>query len=193
MKTIGVTGGIGSGKSVVCKIFSNLGIPVFDSDQAAREIINTDPEVRKQIENLFGKEIYNGTELNRSAVAKLVFEDPDKLEDLNAIVHPAVAEAFNRWREQQSGVPFVIKEAAILFESGANSQTDAVISVVAPKELRIRRVTARDGRSEEAVRTIMERQLSDAQRVKLSDYIIANDESTPVMEQVMQIYQELKS
>jgi dephospho-CoA kinase len=193
MKTIGVTGGIGSGKTVVCKIFNSLGIPVYDSDLSAREIINSNSTVRKQIEKLFGTGIYTDKGLDRTEVARLVFESPGLLTSLNDIVHPAVGASFNAWKQKQTGCPFVIKEAAILFESGAHKQTDAVISVVAPETLRIKRIMERDGRSETQIRSIMQRQMSDKERVRQSDYVIVNDDTTPVLEQVLQLFDELRT
>jgi dephospho-CoA kinase len=192
MRTIGVTGGIGSGKTVVCKIFNALGIPVFDSDIKAKEIINNSPAVRKQVEKLFGTGIYSEKGLDRTEVARLVFEKPDLLNALNSIVHPAVATSFTAWKLKQTGCPFVIKEAAILFESGTNKQTDAVISVVAPESLRLKRVMERDGRSETQIKSIMQRQMNDRERVRQSDYVIVNDDETPVLDQVLKVYDELR-
>jgi len=188
MKVVGVTGGIGSGKSVVCRIFETLGIPVFDSDAIARSIISDEATVREKIKLLLGEGVYNGLVPDRSAIAALVFNDPQKLTALNAIIHPKVAEAFDRWKAERDA-PFVIREAAILFESGSDATTDLVITVSAPETLRINRVAVRDGRSEAAVRTIMSRQLTDEERKAKSDFEIVNDEESAVLPQVLHLYE----
>ncbi|HEX5002891.1 MAG TPA: dephospho-CoA kinase [Bacteroidia bacterium] len=190
MKIVGVTGGIGSGKSVVCRIFETLGIPVFDSDAVAKCIIADDERVREQIKLLLGQNVYNGPVPDRGAIAAQVFNDPQKLKALNAIIHPKVAEAFEGWKSGQQA-PYVIREAAILFESGAHVSTDVVITVSAPEALRISRVTARDGRSEAAIRNIMSRQLTDEERKAKSDFELLNDDQTAVLPQVLRLHELL--
>jgi dephospho-CoA kinase len=191
MKVVGVTGGIGSGKSVVCKAFSVLGIPVYDSDARAKDIMATDIAVIKAISQLLGNDAYSGGILNRAFISKRVFKDPELLLKLNAIVHPAVAHDFNSWASEQKNVPYVIREAAILFESGASKQTDVIISVVAPAALRIQRVMQRDGRDESQVRDIISKQMTDKERIIRSDFVIVNDDLQMVLPQVLEIHQEI--
>ena len=144
MKTIGLTGGIGSGKSVILKVFASLGVPCYQSDTRAKKLMQEDEELVGNIKEMFGDDIYNGQELNRSQLAELVFSDKKKLEGLNALVHPAVKKDFNFFFKQQKA-PYIIKEAAILFETGIYKNCDLVILICAPKEDRIVRVMHRDG------------------------------------------------
>jgi len=151
MIKVGITGGIGSGKSTVCKVFSALGIPVFEADKVAKELMNTDPVLQKQLKNLFGPAVYlpNQT-IDRKYLAGIVFNNPSLLEQLNQIVHPAVRNAFNEWCDQQHS-PYVIHEAAILFESGFYKLMDKTITVFANEDERINRVMQRDGASVELI------------------------------------------
>lgn len=189
---IGLTGGIGAGKSLVAKIFESLGVPVFNADLEAREILNSSAEVRKQITDLFGSDAYTGSEANRPFLAARIFKDESLRQKLNAIVHPAVADAFEVWVGTHASEPYVLKEAAITFETGLYKSLDGVILVTAPKEIRIDRVMKRDGVTENQVLDRMDAQWSDEEKLKLSDYQINNDGKTMVISQVLHIHDAIK-
>ncbi|TBX66599.1 dephospho-CoA kinase [Flavobacterium silvisoli] len=172
-KIIGLTGGIGSGKTMIANYMKSLGIPVYIADDEAKNLMET-REVIDAIVNEFGDEIFVNNSLNREKLAKIVFTDPNKLQKLNAIIHPAVKKHFETWLHHHSTYPFVIKEAAILFESGSYRDCDAVITVTAPLETRIQRVIARDKTSRENVLQRMQNQWTDEQRIDQSDYVIHN-------------------
>jgi dephospho-CoA kinase len=190
MKIIGITGGIGSGKSTVCRIFSCLGIPVFNSDDEGKAVYH-DVQLKNKITSLLGSDVYKGEELDRSAVAKKVFSDKKLLEGLNAIIHPAVQQRFSAWCKRHSASSYVLKEAAILFEAGSDKDTDAVITVVAPKELKIARVMTRSKLSAGEVEKRMQSQWSDEEKIRRSKFIIHNDEQRLLIPQVMQIHHSL--
>ena len=173
MKVVGLTGGIGSGKSTIARLFSALGIAVYDSDTEAKKLINTSAEIKKRIVEVFGAEAYAEGLYNRAYMADIVFRNPDKLAVLNSIVHPVLADDFNQWVALQTS-PYVIKEAAILFESGSYKNCDFIITVTAPEALRISRCMSRDGSTEAQVRARMAQQWTDAQRIALSDTVIEN-------------------
>ena len=173
MKVVGLTGGIGSGKSTIARLFSALGIAVYDSDTEAKKLINTSAEIKKRIVEVFGAEVYAEGVYNRAYMADIVFRNPDKLAVLNSIVHPVLADHFNQWVALQAS-PYVIKEAAILFESGSYKNCDFIITVTAPEALRISRCMSRDGSTEAQVRARMAQQWTDAQRIALSDAVIEN-------------------
>ena len=173
MKVVGLTGGIGSGKSTIARLFSALGIAVYDSDTEAKKLINTSAEIKKRIVEVFGAEAYAEGVYNRAYMADIVFRNPDKLAVLNSIVHPVLADHFNQWAALQTS-PYVIKEAAILFESGSYKNCDFIITVTAPEALRISRCMSRDGSTEAQVRARMAQQWTDAQRIALSDAVIEN-------------------
>lgn len=187
---IGLTGGIGSGKSIVARIFEVLGIPVYYADNAARDLQNNDPVLRRQILDLFGPDAYDGERLNRKFISGLVFADTQKLEQLNALVHPATIRDAANWMSKQTA-PYVIKEAALIFESGSQRDLDYVIGVTAPESLRIKRILERDAISEEEIRSRMERQLSDKIKMRLCDYVIVNDEQHLLIPQVLAIHEKL--
>lgn len=173
MKVVGLTGGIGSGKSTIARLFAALGIAVYDSDTEAKKLINTSAEIKKRIVEVFGAEAYAEGVYNRAYMADIVFRNPDKLAVLNSIVHPVLADDFNQWVALQTS-PYVIKEAAILFESGSYKNCDFIITVTAPETLRISRCMSRDGSTEAQVRARMAQQWTDAQRIALSDAVIEN-------------------
>lgn len=162
---IGLTGGIGSGKTTISKMFEEIGIPVYISDKEAQKIIETNARVKESIKSLFGELAYVDGKYNRKYIAEIVFKNKYKLQKLNDIVHPLVAKHFEEWKQLQSSL-YVIKEAAILFESGAYRNCDFIITVTAPEEERIRRVVERDGVTEEAVRERMKNQWSDEKKIK---------------------------
>ena len=173
MKVVGRTGGIGSGKSTIARLFAALGIAVYDSDTEAKKLINTSAEIKKRIVEVFGAEAYAEGVYNRAYMADIVFRNPDKLAVLNSIVHPVLADHFNQWVALQT-LPYVIKEAAILFESGSYKNCDFIITVTAPETLRISRCMSRDGSTEAQVRARMAQQWTDAQRIAFSDAVIEN-------------------
>jgi dephospho-CoA kinase len=192
MKRIGITGGIGSGKTIISEIFKSLGIPVFSADLQGRALMESDEEVIRCIKKEFGEELYDQRlQLNRKKLAGMVFSDNERLKALNAIVHPAVGKSFNNWIKLNQGKKFVLKESAILFETGLNKELDQIITVYAPKELRITRVMKRDQLSREEIEKRISSQMPDEEKIKLSDYIIFNDEQRLVIPQVIEIYNAL--
>ena len=192
MLNIGITGGIGAGKSVVCQIFRVLGIPVYDADLNARLLMESSNEIKTALINQFGKEAYNNGNLNRVFIAGKVFQNPVELERLNKLVHPVVMRHFADWRVQQDGHPYTLKEAAILFESGSHEGLDAVILVDAPENIRIQRVIKRDGRTEDEVKAIISRQWTSEEKRKIAEYIIENDDRNMVIPQVLKIDEILR-
>ncbi|SEI79022.1 dephospho-CoA kinase [Dyadobacter koreensis] len=188
---IGVTGGIGSGKSIVCKVFACLNIPVYDADTRAKWLTNHDPEIRRAIQELLGPDSYTESGVyNRSYVSSLVFKNPDLLKKLNEIIHPAVGKDTDDWMGKHSDAPYVIKEAAIMNKAGANNNLDFVIVVKAPVDLRLKRIKVRDEtRSEDEIRAIIERQVSDEERDSIADFTIDNDENAALIPQVLKLHQ----
>lgn len=192
MKVVGLTGGIGSGKTTAAGYFEELGVAVYNSDVRAKWLMNHSEVLKKQITALLGDSAYREGRLNRFWIAQRVFRDRALLEQLNAIVHPAVARDFSRWSNAQSG-DFVLKEAAILFESGVYKRCEAVVTVAAAKPLRLRRLRERPHFSETSVEQRMEAQWADAQRIAHSDYVIQNDgDKTQLKRSVTAVYQKLK-
>lgn len=188
---VGITGGIGSGKSLVCKIFSKLGAPVFDADSRARLIINENAQVKQKIIAVFGKAAYQNGSLDRQYIVSRVFNDNKKLNLLNNIVHPVVGEDFQLWSAEQN-FKYVIKEAALMFESESYKQLNEVITISAPIELRIQRVLSRDRfRSKEEIDKIIEKQLSEDERTKRANYVIYNDEKSLLIPQVLNHHERL--
>ena len=191
MLSIGITGGIGSGKSTVCRLFEILGVPVFYADTEAKRLQNEDVTVRDAIISLLGKEVYSGEELNRKLVAEKVFADKNLLAELNSIVHPATIAAFEKWKLLHTDKPFCLKEAAILFETGIAKSLDKIIVVTAPEELRIQRIISRENSSREQVIARMKNQLSEEEKIKLADFVIVNDEVQAIIPQVMKVHEAL--
>ncbi len=190
MLKIGLTGGIGSGKSTVAETFAQLGIAIYLSDDRAKALMVNNEELKSAIISLFGEESYKSGQLNRSYIASKVFSDKMELEKLNALVHPELKKDFDLWCVDQTS-PYIIKEAAILFESGANRGLDKVILVEAPQELRINRVMNRDKVSYESVLARIDKQWSDERKKSVSDYVVMNDEKCSVLEQVLKVHNEL--
>lgn len=191
---IGVTGGIGSGKSTVVKIFSCLGIPTYDADSRAKILMSTDAGLIKQITTEFGTESYDDRgKLNRRYLAENVFENPERLNKLNSFVHPRVGRDFDFWVGQNKTSKYVIKEAALLYESGSAARLDKVIVVTAPESIRIDRVMKRDNRSVAEIKNIIQRQWPQEKLQSMADYIIANDESKLLIPQVLSIHQKLSA
>lgn len=190
MLSIGLTGGIGSGKSVVAKIFAGLGIPVLDADALAKRIMLEDPNVKASIIQSFGKDAYQNNQLNRAYIADIVFKDPFQLQVLNSIVHPATIAAGIEWTKNQHA-PYTIKEAALFFESGSAEGMDKIIGVYAPDALRIQRVMQRDKISRVEVLNRMNHQISQSIKMKLCDYVVINDELKLLIPQILKIHEEL--
>lgn len=191
MKIIGLTGGIGSGKTTLAKWFAEKNIPVYNSDDEAKKLINENPEIIEKLSQLFGKETYKKGVYNSKFVASQVFNDKELLEKLNQIVHPVVFKDFDDWVQNQKA-PFLVKEAAILFESGSYKDCDLIISVVADQGIRIQRVLNRDGSSAEEIRKRMKTQWKDEQRIEFSDYVIPNNLGLEELrEEFERVYNEL--
>jgi len=190
MLRIGLTGGIGSGKSTVARIFEVLSIPVYYADEAARRLMNEHPELRNQIMELFGESAYIDGQLNRTYIGGTVFSDPGKLARLNAIVHPRTLEDAAAWMRKQNAA-YAIKEAALIFEAGMETGLDQVIGVTAPVEIRIARVMKRDGVTREKVLERISRQMDEKEKMNRCDFIIENDERTPLLPQVLKIHETL--
>ena len=190
MLKVGITGGIGAGKSLVCQIFNTLGVPVFNADTVARGIFDHHQDVRNGIVAAFGSEIFSGGKLNRKKLAGLVFNDEKKLERLNSIVHPAVHEAFEQWSTSIK-YPYILYEAAILFESGVDKYMDKIIMVYADEQQRISRVMERDQVSEKEIRARMSKQISEETKMNQADFIIYNDEDQMLIPQVMELHEKL--
>lgn len=184
MLRIGLTGGIGSGKSVVARVFENLGIPVYNADTAARMLMESDTVLRNKITTIFGEQAYTSQRLNRSYISAQVFDNHEKLAALNAAVHPAVIAYGNEWFAQQNA-PYAVKEAALFFETGTAGEMDKMIGVSAPLPLRIQRVMQRDGLTREQVKSRMDKQIDETIKMRLCDYVILNDGRHLVVPQVL--------
>jgi len=191
MLKVGITGGIGSGKTTICKVFELFGIPVFYADNVAKSIMHTDPVLKSAMIIAFGENSYakDGT-LNRSYISSIVFNNRLELEKLNSLVHPAVFRAFDNWVKEQNNAPYIIKEAALLYESGAYKMCDKSILVTAPTQTKINRVKVRDGISDEDVKLRMNRQFSDEQKMIFADHVLNNDEKQLLIPQIIQLHQQ---
>lgn len=190
MIVVGLTGGIGSGKSTVSGMFKDLGVPVYDSDSEAKRLMTTSAELKKAIIELLGKRAYDGKILNRSFIANQIFENPETLQKLNKIVHPAVRTDFLEWTEIQEA-PYVIQETALIFENEAQENYDYVILVTAPEDLRLQRVMERDEASKEEVLNRMRNQMSDDKKVALSNFCIDNINLEITKKRVAELHQRL--
>jgi dephospho-CoA kinase len=188
---IGITGGIGSGKSLVCKIFHCLGVPVYDADSHAKGLMTTDGILVSEIKKEFGELSYNlDGSLNRAYLSHTVFNDTKQLDTLNKLVHPRVGANYKQWVDRNRNHPYVLKEAALLFESGAYQSLDKVIVVHAPQDLRIQRVLRRDkNRSADQVLAIIQNQMPEEEKIEKADYKIRNDETLLIIPQVLALHQ----
>jgi len=186
---IGITGGIGSGKTFICRLFESLGIPVYNADEEAKRLMNTDIRIKEKLIAQFGEATYKDGLLDRAFLANMVFSDKDKLELLNGIVHPIVIQEAKDWAERQT-TRYSLKEAALLFESGSYKELDYTILVTAPIDIRIQRVIERDGTTEPQVWERMNKQLSDEEKLQLADFVIVNDGITPLLPQVWTLHQK---
>ena len=192
MLKIGLTGGIGSGKSTVAKIFETLGIPVYYADAEAKRLMNSSETLKKVIRQNFGEATYENDQLNRKYLAGIVFNDPEKLELLNALIHPVTINDAEQWMQQQSA-PYSIKEAALLFESGAAENLDFIVGVYAPQALRIKRVMKRDGLTADEIMKRINRQVNEEMKMKLCDFVITNNEQELLIPQVLKLHQHFSS
>ncbi len=192
MLKIGLTGGIGSGKSVVARIFETLGVPVYFADDAAKMLMNSDASLKSAIIKHFGEKAYQQNQLDRKWLASIVFNDPAKLELLNSLTHPATIQDAASWMKRQKS-PYLIKEAALLFETGSADQLDKVIGVAAPQSLRIKRVMTRDHITEQEVMKRIGRQMDEEEKMKRCDYIIYNNEELPVIPQVLALDEKFRT
>ena len=189
---VGITGGIGSGKSTICRIFKILGVPVFEADLVAKQLLLTNIEIRNELIRLFGEGVYlEDGAVNRKKLAEIIFNDDVQLAKMNALVHPVVKNEFHEWVKQQNS-SYVIHEAAILFESGFYKLMDFTILVSAPEEERIWRIVKRDDVSEKQVKERLAKQWTDAEKRKLADYEIKNDNENPVLPEIIQIDKRLR-
>ncbi len=186
-----LTGGIGAGKSVVAKFFGVLGIPVFDADTEAKYILASDATLRMEIISHFGDEAYLGSLPNRPFLAKQIFDNEALRLKLNSLVHPAVGRFYQKWKMQHMHAPYIVKEAAIAMETGSHSSADCVILVTAPEEIRIRRVMERNNISRKEVMQRLAAQWTDDQKMALADYVIVNDDTTPLIPQILHIHNAL--
>lgn len=191
MLKVGITGGIGSGKTTICRVFEILGVPVFNADNVAKSIMYKDLELVKKIKTRFGKDAYfeNG-EVNRKYLAKIVFNDAEALDSLNKLVHPATIQAFKDWALLQNS-QYCLHEAAILFESGAYKTCDYTILVSAPEDRRMSRVMARDGVSSLEVKARIDKQMPEHEKMELADFVILNDETIAVIPQILKLHAQL--
>jgi dephospho-CoA kinase len=187
---LGLTGGIGSGKSTVAQIFEVLGIPVYYADIAAKKIMSEDKELRSAITNIFGEQAYENNILNRKYISSIVFSDPAKLQQLNALVHPATKKNAETWMQQQTS-PYAIHEAALIFEAKVSDRLDLVLGVSSPLELRIKRAMERDKVSREEVLKRMAQQLDEELKMSKCDYVLLNDEQQLLIPQVLELHEKL--
>lgn len=185
---IGITGGIGSGKTLVSGVFQKLGAPTYNADDRAKWLMNNNTKIVIKVIDLFGPEAYINGELNRSLIAKQVFKNTSLLAKLNAVVHPIVFDDFDEWYETQT-YPYVLKEAALLFESGSYRDLDAIITVDAPLEIRLKRASIRDQKSEDEIKGRIKNQYPNEIKVKAADFVINNDGITPVLPQLLKLHQ----
>lgn len=192
VKTIGLTGGIGSGKSTIAQVFKQLGAAVYISDARAKALYTEDVALKNAVQARFGKDVYRGNSLQRHLLAERVFNDAQALTDLNTLVHPRVALDFQKWKAEQTAA-YVVKEAAILIETGGHRDCDAVIVVTAPEDVRAERVMKRDGVTASDVQARMSRQWSDAQRLPYATHTLANDNSTLLVPLIEALDREFRS
>lgn len=190
MYKVGITGGIGSGKSTVCAILAEFGVAVYDSDSRAKRLMNEDNTLRERLVERFGSEVYCAEGLNRIYLAERVFGNPEELKALNAIVHPAVMDDFDRWALEQEG-SYVVLESAILFEASLDRRVDVSVAVMAPEELRIERAMQRDGAQREQIVARMNNQISDQERVERAKYTIVNIDIDNLRSDVEQLHRRL--
>ena len=193
MTKVGLTGGIGSGKTTVSNFLLNYGIPVYNSDSQGKILMNTNLELKNDIVSIFGESVYDNGILNTNLLSSIVFNDPKKIEKLNNLVHPKVSEDFNQWIEKNNNKPIIVKEAAILIESGAYLNMDKIILIVSDKSTRINRVSKRDDSDLESIEKRINLQLTDDEKIKYADYIIKNNSSLEYLKlEVIKVLNKIK-
>lgn len=185
---VGLTGGIGSGKTLVCSVLEKLGVAVYYADSEARRLMNNDPGLAAKISTLFGNKAYEGGSLNREYISQRVFKEKELLKRLNELVHPAVRMDFSRWISEQKPATYVVEEAAILFESGSDRNMDLTVGVFAEKELRVRRAMLRDGSTREQVLNRMNSQMSEKEMMERADIVIRNDGKEMILPQIINMH-----
>lgn len=190
MKIVGLTGGIGSGKTTVAKMFQDLGVPLYIADEKAKELMNSSKVIKRKLIALFGDNAYKNEVLNKPFIASKIFNNKEYLHKMNAIVHPKVASNFKKWLKKQNA-PYIIKEAAIIFENQQQGNYDIIITVTANLDNRISRLLKRDETTKEKIMAIVNNQLTDEEKVRLSDYEIINNQLDTTKQQVVKIHKEL--
>lgn len=190
MIIVGLTGGIGSGKTTVAIFFKELGIPIYIADIEAKKLMNSSKVLKKKIKKLFGEQAYINNKLNRPFIAGKIFNNEELLQQMNEVVHPKVGKHFKKWAEKQES-PYVIKEAAILFENNSYIHCDCIITVIVDEDIRVQRVLKRDNTTKAKVKAIIDNQWNDAKKVKLSDYVIYNNKLEDTRKQVLEIHQKI--
>ena len=191
MVKLGITGGIGSGKSTVATLFQLQGIPVYNADEETKILNNTSPQIKKQLTEHFGEDIYVDNELDKKKFASIIFNDPEKLQLANSIIHPEVLKHFTHWCTQQSTHSIVAMEAAILFESNFHKHLDKVVTVYSPLQLRIERVSKRDNITKEMVEERIQHQMPETEKIGMSEYVIVNDYENSLIEQVENLINDI--
>ena len=190
MVVVGITGGIGSGKTTIANYIKSFGIPLYVADKEAKALMNRSKVIKRKLIQLFGDKAYVDGKLNRPFLAKMIFNDKSLLNQMNAIVHPKVASHFKRWLKKQDA-PYILKEAAIIFENNLQSNYDYIITVVADADLRIERILDRDETTREKIEAIIKNQWTDSQKEKLSDFVITNNDLDLAKKQALQIHTKL--
>jgi dephospho-CoA kinase len=191
---VGITGGIGSGKTTVCKIFETLGVPIYYADDRAKALMIEDKELVENVKKLFGENAYfEDGSLNRKYISDLAFQNPELLQKLNGLVHPAVLKDGNKWHTEQVNVPYTLKEAALMYESDSYKYLDKIITVLAPKELRLERAILRGGGAlkKEDIEARMDKQMQEEEKLKRADFVIFNDGNQALIPQVLKIHKAL--
>lgn len=191
MVKIGITGGIGSGKSIVSTLFQMHGIPVYNADEQTKALNNTSPIIKEQLIKHFGEDLYLNDELDKKKFANIIFNDPEKLKIANSIIHPEVLNHFNEWCNQNSNHSIIALEAAILFESNFHNYLDKVVTVYTPLHIRVKRVSERDSIPAEMVENRMQHQMPEAEKIKMSEYVIINDEENSLIQQVERLIDDI--
>ena len=188
MLKVGITGGIGSGKSIVCEVFKHFGIPVYYADIEANNLIISDKNIKKQLIEHFGKKIYSRNQLNKSRFSSIIFNDKKALQKVNSIIHPVVRQNFKDWIKKNKDKKYIIKEAALLFESGTYQDLDEIITISAPEHIKIKRIMNRDKTDKESVQKRIRNQISDTEKIRKSDHVIYNNGSQLILPQILSLH-----
>ncbi len=191
MKKIGITGGIGCGKTTATKVFSLLGVPIYNADERSKTILNSSPSVIEKVKQQFGDDIYETSGINRKKLAAIVFNNPELLIQLNAILHPAVFDDFDNWCLLHHNEPYILKEAALIFETILHQKLEKIIVITAPEKLRINRVMKRDGLTQDEVEKRIQNQMSEKEKVERANFVIYNDEQQLIIPQILKIHSTL--